>query len=174
MSAQQLADACAALGHEVPRSVLANLESGRRETVSVTELVVLAEALGVSPVELLLPLGHDDGVEILPEREVSTTEALLWFRGDNTLPEGDQGTVGDGSSTVASYLVHKQTVDRWFYNRMYAEMIRNGKMEGGELEAQRHDAEADRARRNLQSLRQIMRARELNLPPAPPLMALPN
>ena len=45
MSAQQLADRTAELGAPIPRSVLANLESGRRETVSVAEILVLAAAL---------------------------------------------------------------------------------------------------------------------------------
>jgi ribosome-binding protein aMBF1 (putative translation factor) len=30
MSAQELADACAEIGHPIPRNVIANMESGRR------------------------------------------------------------------------------------------------------------------------------------------------
>ena len=42
MSAQQLSDRTGELGMLSPRSVLANLESGRRETVSAAEIMVLA------------------------------------------------------------------------------------------------------------------------------------
>ena len=83
MSAQQLADACEALGHPIPRSVIANLESGRRETISVPEVVVLAKALEVSPVQLLYPLGVDPEVEALPGRTVDTEAAMRWFTGQD-------------------------------------------------------------------------------------------
>src|SRR5271166_3235178 len=55
MSARQLSDRTGELGMLIPRSVLANLESGRRENVSVAEIVVLAAALNVSPIELMCP-----------------------------------------------------------------------------------------------------------------------
>ena len=66
MSAQQLADRTEELGMPIPRSVLANLESGRRETVSVAEILVLAGALNVAPIELICPVGYDKEIELLP------------------------------------------------------------------------------------------------------------
>ncbi|MDT0382411.1 helix-turn-helix transcriptional regulator [Streptomyces sp. DSM 42041] len=86
LSAQQLADRCAALGLPLGRSVLANFESGRRPTVSVPELLVLAKALGVPPIALLYPVGHEDRVEALPDRAAPTWEALRWFTGEGPLP----------------------------------------------------------------------------------------
>jgi transcriptional regulator with XRE-family HTH domain len=82
MSAQQLADRTAELGIEVPRSVLANLESGRRETVAVSELLVLAAALQVAPVDLLCPVGFDEQIEILPGRMVDPLSASRWVVGE--------------------------------------------------------------------------------------------
>ena len=63
---QQLADRTAELGMPIPRSVLANLESGRRDTVSVAEVLVLAAALDVAPIELICPVGFDKQTEMLP------------------------------------------------------------------------------------------------------------
>jgi transcriptional regulator with XRE-family HTH domain len=85
MSAQQLADRTAELGMEVPRSVLANLESGRRETVTVPEILVLAAALQVTPIELLCPVGFDEQIEILPGRIVDPLSASRWVDGDLAL-----------------------------------------------------------------------------------------
>ena len=57
MSVQKLADVTDELGMPIPRSVLANLESGRRETVTVAEVLVLAAALDVAPIDLICPSG---------------------------------------------------------------------------------------------------------------------
>ena len=70
MSVQKLADRTAELGMPIPRSVLANLESGRRDTVSVAEVLVLAAALDVAPVELICPVGFDKQMGMLPGRAV--------------------------------------------------------------------------------------------------------
>lgn len=53
MSAQGLADRCAELGHPIQRDVISNLENGRRATVPVTDLIVIAEALGVPALSLV-------------------------------------------------------------------------------------------------------------------------
>jgi transcriptional regulator with XRE-family HTH domain len=82
VSVQRLADRTAELGMPIPRSVLANLESGRRETVSVAEVIVLAAALNVSPIELICPAGFDKQAEILPGRMVSPLAAVRWFTGE--------------------------------------------------------------------------------------------
>lgn len=86
LSAQQLADRCAALGLPIGRSVLANFESGRRPAVSVPELLVLAKALGVPPIALLFPVGRKDRIEVLPDRAAPTWEAMQWFTGESPLP----------------------------------------------------------------------------------------
>lgn len=86
MSAQQLADATTALGHPVPRSVIANLESGRRDTVSIAELLVLARALRVPPLLLIFPMGHEPTTEVLPDVTVDTWVGAKWFTGETDLP----------------------------------------------------------------------------------------
>ncbi len=82
MRAQQLSDRTGELGMLIPRSVLANLESGRRETVSVAEIMVLAAALNVSPIELMCPAGFGRQAEVLPGRLVDWPEVMRWFTGE--------------------------------------------------------------------------------------------
>jgi 8-oxo-dGTP pyrophosphatase MutT (NUDIX family)/transcriptional regulator with XRE-family HTH domain len=80
MSAQELSDAIARLGGQLPRGVIAKLESGRRNVVTVDELLIIAAALGVEPLRLLVPL--DDGdVEMLPGFEVNPWKATRDFAG---------------------------------------------------------------------------------------------
>jgi transcriptional regulator with XRE-family HTH domain len=54
-SAQQLADETKRVDMPVSRSVLANLDSGRKRKLSVAELVAISAALGVDPGDLLTP-----------------------------------------------------------------------------------------------------------------------
>jgi transcriptional regulator with XRE-family HTH domain len=76
MSAQQLAEACSRVGLDISRSTLADLENGRRVSLTVAELLVIADALNVPALHLLIPL--DNGpVELLPNgNEISPWDAL--------------------------------------------------------------------------------------------------
>jgi transcriptional regulator with XRE-family HTH domain len=154
MSAQQLAEACGKLGMEIPRAVLANLENGRRATVSAAELLVLAEALSVPPLLLLFPLGHADEVEALPNRRDAPHVAAKRFIGENG---SDAPGVYDlfqnhehySRRFMESYraTVKAQTVDIKEASRLY--------------ELTRQDA------RPLRQTRQTMRAQGLTPPPLP-------
>ena len=85
ISAQRLASRCAELGLPTfTRQVVAFMENGRRESVSVAELLVLAAALEVPPVELVFPFG-DETAEILPGRRVPPWAAARWFAGEDDL-----------------------------------------------------------------------------------------
>lgn len=68
------------------RSTVANLENGRRATVSVEELFVLAYVLSVAPVHLVVPLvDADDKTQYRVTPAVATTRAALvraWIRGE--------------------------------------------------------------------------------------------
>ena len=104
MSAQKLADRCAELGYPIPRSVLANIENGRRDSISTAELRVIAAALEVAPALLEIPLGHVPTVEVLPDVDVDSWQAWQWFTGSNGLP----GTPLDDAAIriVALYGLH--------------------------------------------------------------------
>jgi transcriptional regulator with XRE-family HTH domain len=82
LTAQQLAEETERLGHVISRSQIANYESGRKQSLDVTELLVIAAALGVSPLSLLFPGEPDDQVEMLPNRQTPTLSAKAWFIGD--------------------------------------------------------------------------------------------
>jgi transcriptional regulator with XRE-family HTH domain len=93
-SGQKLADEVTRLGVRWDRSIVANLENGRRGTVSVQELVALSRALDVSPLLLALPLGDAPTVELLPGWPVVTWEAARWWRGDSAFLDDDVETPG--------------------------------------------------------------------------------
>lgn len=87
-SFQQLADACTKLGYPTLRTTLANLENGRRKSITVHELIVIAEALDVPAVELMFPGLPEGEVEYLPGQSRHAWDALERFTGE-TWPLGD-------------------------------------------------------------------------------------
>ncbi|SHL18867.1 helix-turn-helix domain-containing protein [Actinacidiphila paucisporea] len=92
-----LAQGCADRGYpDIKEQTIKNLEAGRRASISIADLVVLADVLGIPPVALLFPLGTDATVEVLPGREVSTWDSLAWFTGETpTTQPAPQGTARD-------------------------------------------------------------------------------
>ncbi|WP_232499631.1 helix-turn-helix domain-containing protein [Agromyces humatus] len=104
MSAQALADRTAELGHEIKRSVIANLESGRRDFVSVADLLVLAKALDVPPMALLIPIEGGGTVEILNGAFSDPWHAVDWFNGwSDYIPATDsRPSSGDFSAWYAA------------------------------------------------------------------------
>ncbi|MDI5962941.1 helix-turn-helix domain-containing protein [Streptantibioticus silvisoli] len=102
MSAQDLADACAERGHPIPRNVIANMESGRRATLPLVDVIVLADALETSPILLLYPLGHTDRVQTLPLTDPeSAWDALLWFTGEAS------GLLGGEDPMLRAFRAHQ-------------------------------------------------------------------
>lgn len=82
VSAQALSDRTADLGLRVPRSTIADMETGRRRHVAVHELLMLAAALGTTPSDLLthgtMPSGWS---QWLPERELRGEDVAAWWGG---------------------------------------------------------------------------------------------
>jgi transcriptional regulator with XRE-family HTH domain len=87
MSAQDLADTCAELGYPIARQVLANLENGRREAVTVAELFILGRALKTAPLLLAFPVGREPSAEPTPGMERDTWASLRWASGQVPFPE---------------------------------------------------------------------------------------
>jgi transcriptional regulator with XRE-family HTH domain len=83
--ARRLAEAGA---EELDRGVLANLETGRRQSVSVDELLVLALVLDTAPVHLLVPIENAEPVKI-GRREFRAGSVREWVRGLYPLPPQD-------------------------------------------------------------------------------------
>jgi transcriptional regulator with XRE-family HTH domain len=91
ITGKQLADRTIELGYPIPHATIANIENGRRESLTVQELAVLARALAVPPVMLMYDT--DPGpelVEVLPERHVTPFQATEWYTGEAALPEAEQ------------------------------------------------------------------------------------
>jgi hypothetical protein len=82
MSAHELADATARLGYSITRSQIANYESGRKQSLDVAELLVIAAALDIAPLELLYPGEPDQTVKRLPGQPATTSDAISWFTGN--------------------------------------------------------------------------------------------
>ncbi|MFB7944564.1 helix-turn-helix domain-containing protein [Kitasatospora cineracea] len=82
ITAQELADMTRELGHEVPRNVIANWESGRRKTITVPELIVLAEALEAAPSDLLFSPVIGGRVDYLPGWKIDRWAAFTRFTGE--------------------------------------------------------------------------------------------
>ena len=82
MSAHELAEETARLGYPITRSQIANYESGRKQSLDVAELMVIAAALDVAPLELLFPDKPDQTVQMLPGQTATTSDAISWFTGN--------------------------------------------------------------------------------------------
>lgn len=91
-TAQELSEALAPLGVELKRTVIGNLESGYRRTVSVAEVLAIAQVLNVPPLALLVPVGEDAEFEVLKDTVVDTWTAARWITGEwnPERPFGDQ------------------------------------------------------------------------------------
>lgn len=167
LTAQALADRTSELGYPIDRSVIAKLEKGHRQSVTAAELFVLAQALNVSPVLLILPLGHEQTIDVAPDTTVTTTEALLWIAGQQALPGDEQRGYQFELETVhivALFQLHKTRVDQWRNSRMAARQIRAGERKGTDVDVEEFDRRAEQAVTHLRGMRRQMEVEGL-LPP---------
>ncbi|WP_423488152.1 hypothetical protein [Mycobacteroides sp. PCS013] len=81
-SMQWLSDRTDELGHRVSRSVLSDLETGRRRYLTTVEMTMISAALNISPVTLLYPGPYDSTVELIPHVELTQLRAAEWFSGN--------------------------------------------------------------------------------------------
>ncbi|MFI5851566.1 helix-turn-helix domain-containing protein [Micromonospora chalcea] len=112
MTALQLARRTAQLGYQMPRSVLANLENNRRDTITVAELLILAAALDVPPVLLIAPVGRERDIEVLPETRTTPWHVRGWIHGAvEPNYEGFSATMWQQSRrAIALYDIHRLLV----------------------------------------------------------------
>lgn len=83
LSAQHLSNRTATLGYEVKRSVIAEMENGKRNTVALADVLVLARALSVPPIALIVPIEHSESFRLLPQNNVDAWSAHDWIIGKN-------------------------------------------------------------------------------------------
>ena len=147
LSAQALAERTRELGHQIQRAVIANLESGRRGSITLADIYVLARALNVPPLALLAPLTSEHLVEVLPGRFMTAWDAVGWFNGNSNNVSDSVTQEDDG---FREWYANTDAYDmRWRYE---VEQLRVGEtmrdLEGadgdyrdallGKLESQRH------------------------------------
>ncbi|MEU6033931.1 helix-turn-helix transcriptional regulator [Actinomadura sp. NPDC047616] len=176
-SAQQLADACTVLGYPLTRSALANLESGRRPTIAVAELLILARALNVPPVLLVFPVGRLDTVEPAPGTEAPAWDAAKWFGGAAPFPAAPQQTIDRPPATdvLTLFRRHDRYIDEWAFATRKARGARSMRDEAATPEERAWRDEtaetAGRAARIAEEIiaetRQEMRRLDLMPPPLP-------
>ncbi|MFJ8852402.1 helix-turn-helix domain-containing protein [Streptomyces sp. NPDC102437] len=160
MSAQQLADACDRLGSPMPRTVISNIENGRRGNVTVAEVGILAAALEVAPAALVFPVGYAEEVEHLPGRTVPPLEAADWWNGEAGASDG-------WALTLLRKHRRLETQIRRVYKGIWEQAISdyrwNGEAAGPEAEGARQLAEE--MKQQLHELRDEIARRGLTLPP---------
>lgn len=88
LTAQEVADRVATIGGKLTRQAISKIENGDRG-VSIDEIVLLGRALGIAPILLVFPVGHENAVEVLPGHVVDAVDAALWFTGEMPFPGPD-------------------------------------------------------------------------------------
>lgn len=89
MSAAQLAKLCQEAGAEhLDRSIIANIENGRRQSISIEEVLVLALVLDVAPVHLFVPVNEE--AMTVGKWVLGSGRVREWTRGTYALPSQDR------------------------------------------------------------------------------------
>ncbi|HVL84522.1 MAG TPA: hypothetical protein VM367_09610 [Pseudonocardia sp.] len=123
MSAQDVANACSGLGYaSLTRGVIANLETGARDSITVGEWLILAAALQVPPLLLLFPVGRRAEVEVLPDTTVSPWAALNWT--EHGRLTGVEEPFAEDAITIAEFRRHDEFVSMWAQARQEGMRVR--------------------------------------------------
>lgn len=125
LSAQQLSEKCEELGMPIARSVLANLESGRRANISLPEVLILARALKISPLNLCIPIGVADRYFPTPIEEIDPWDAAKWFSGEAPFPGEESGLLPDSSGPYAPS--YNDLTGLFRQHDQHAEMVRRAR-----------------------------------------------
>lgn len=80
-TAEQVAERATALGYPLTRDTVINVELGRKKTLDVCEVVILAKVFEVAPLSLLYPDLVDTPVQALPGLDTTGGDAALAFAG---------------------------------------------------------------------------------------------
>ncbi|WP_073947056.1 helix-turn-helix domain-containing protein [Streptomyces kebangsaanensis] len=171
-SAQDLADECERLGHPIPRNVIANMESGRRASLPLVDVMVLAAALETYPVCLIFPVGYVEETQELPfQGLVPTWEALRRFTGEEDVPGYDAGLVPDfelHASLVRTALAALEEEERARFAAKTA--TSRAQQEEAERKRAEYADQAVSAKYNLRYLRRELRDEGATPPDLPPAL----
>lgn len=118
-SGQWLSDRTAAMGHRVSRSTISEIETGRRKSITVSDLILLALALNTTPVALVYPGPYDERIQVVPKAKGTEIWAAQWFSG---LIDGD--TIGSLATDFETRSLADDTEARQEYKSKYDENLR--------------------------------------------------
>lgn len=172
ITAQALAERCTQLGMPMERTVIAKLEKGTRQTITVGELMVFARALEVPPIALLFDFDSQGVTDVLPDRSVDTWQSLKWFTGEADRLPGDEIRRQD-IEPIELYREHERSVEAWRNQRAELQRVLDarGQAGHGDLDAQLAQLASESLGRiadRLRHLRQQMRVRGLTPPELAP------
>ncbi|WP_406360809.1 helix-turn-helix domain-containing protein [Streptomyces sp. NBC_00715] len=172
-SAQDLADRCEQLGHPIPRNVIANMESGRRATLPLVDVIVLAAALETYPVCLIFPVGYVDRTQELPFQDlVPTWDALRRFTGDEDVFLYDAGLIPDFEAHDNLVRTALAALEEAEQARFAAKTASNrAQQEEAEHRRTKYSDEAISAKYKLRYLRRDLRDEGATPPYLPPALA---
>lgn len=89
-TAEELADRMTEVGIPWNQPVVSRLETGKRESISLAEVLALAYILDVAPIHLFVPIDPGEAeYQVVPSREIAVHAAREWIRGQAPLPGGD-------------------------------------------------------------------------------------
>lgn len=170
LSAQKLSDRCTELGYPIARNTLSNLENGRREAITVAELFVLADALGLPPLHLVFPVGQVETVEVVPGVELSPLRGFQWVGAGRGHGKYRGRDYREEVRTLDRYRLHDFALGKWQSSqRKLAELTVD--TEEAEADRKHYRREASEAENVLAYLRWEMRDAGQVLPSVPELLA---
>ncbi|MBF6062490.1 helix-turn-helix transcriptional regulator [Nocardia terpenica] len=106
LSASALADRTRDLGYPISRGAIAKIESNSRGgKIDLAEVLILAKALKVPPLQLIYPDSFERQVEALPGIHTDEGLAVLWFSGEGGLPELDSPLLDEDETSERLPLV---------------------------------------------------------------------
>lgn len=161
----ELSERLAKMGRPIPVLGLRRIERGERR-VDVDDLMALARVLGVPPLMLLMPVGTDGQIEVIPGRRVSTWEAAQWVTGESPFPGSADEETDDfnawhrGGLPLELYRQHDELCAAW--NAEVKQLI---------VESSKDEQRLLPHERALGQLRRQMRRRGVLPPDLPPELA---
>ena len=99
-SGQWLSDRTAELGHRVSRTTISELENGKRSTVALDAVIVLAAALGVPVAHLIYPPDGPLEVEALPGKWMPRPDAIEALAGTAADIQHDRDELDEAMRTI--------------------------------------------------------------------------
>ncbi|WP_370117825.1 helix-turn-helix domain-containing protein [Streptacidiphilus sp. MAP12-33] len=107
LSAPEVARRCAHLGVPIPPTAINKIEKAGRGSLKVEEVLALAASLNLPVASLLVPLGTEASIDLLPNLRLSSWAAVQLITGEGAT---DNEPEGSPRSTLAMFREHEVDV----------------------------------------------------------------